>query len=171
MSISLGISDALNETRPTIKVVRADKMSRAYIEALKPLYKELLKSEDALEKPLGLRSIPVTDKTLDVEPSLNKPYDHYVLMFYKDEMIGFSLCNDQRTWQRDTMNIGTLVVSAKHRGKGYGRLLINSTKDALRDLVPHCLITITVLVNNTIALKLYREAGFTTPTHTMLLCK
>jgi ribosomal protein S18 acetylase RimI-like enzyme len=96
-----------------------------------------------------------------VDGLANHPSSFVLFLILEEEVVGLAACfiNFSTFHARPYLNIHDIIVDNKHRGKGYGKMLM-SELIVLSEQRKYCKITLEVREDNVIAQKLYTHMGF-----------
>ena len=128
------------------------KKDSALLDRLVELWEQLDEAEDEYDKPFGLR-MPDKKGLTDFFRKRLLERNGYAI-YEDDEVVGFCIVREAE--YENSYFISTLVIDEVHRGKHYGKTLLDYIFQAKKG--QHALLRVSM--NNKAGLALYKKCGF-----------
>jgi ribosomal protein S18 acetylase RimI-like enzyme len=96
-----------------------------------------------------------------VDGLANHPACFVLFILFEDTIVGMATCfiNFSTFKSKPYINIHDVIINTQHRGKGFGKSLLNRIESIARER-KYCKITLEVREDNYTAQSLYSELGF-----------
>jgi len=153
--------------KSTLRIDVYDTHRRVPVELIDPMCEQMVQLEEEgmlLTNKLGITPgrLFSAESFRSDEFGLTAPEDSVFFALMDDRVLaGYSLYRHNA----GRLRISALYVVLEYRGRGNGRRLLECVLAHIEEHYPCSSVEIGVIANNTRALKLYEDLGFTVPTH------